>query len=757
MNVIELRAIKPLPSGKNDTYVGYYDDPEILAEHAKRLNDDGYHIYSPFNPIKPGAVTQLNQPPSRRRAVRGHNIERRVRLPYDYDVDRPKGQAASDSELRVARAVVQKRVNFWREHGVAPLVKHSGNGYQLEVPIDLPNDAAAELLVKKVLQVHKAEDDTPGVHLDCWKDASRIFRVPGYINWKGDGSAERPHRTVKLLNESSGIATREMLEAFAKDWTKLPASSGTARGKVEADQDALAVLKAAYLRSGRVWSALKAARKQNLKLNGDHSTITAFANFLNNSWEEDRENYDGIVRVLETIWDECGTSSDGGRTPTEVEDIVTHAFAKDRKPCVIFDSLGPADPPYVRPAFVWSSRKNIPPPDQWYSDNPKWQQKGPIWVFSTEEEYAVFKLRVEQTPAWAYAAERKDPDGWSELPADYEAWKASQPSTENGFRFPKVPGKVFDYMLLPRHSAFDGWCGRGRTHIIAGSSGSGKTTLMVPVLLGQWEKKNFFGHVGAGLRPLILFADRGKFSNEETLLRLGLTDSSLPIEHLGDGLDDSAIAEILRLIEAQNPLPEVVFIEGADTVVSKAGDGAVVSRFIRGIERIAEHYHISFILSVGAPKAKPKDQHTLVRDRVFGSEKWARKSDMILSLSAPGDGTSQHRHLIVQYRNAPDEKFELEFAEGRLVEREPPMKGMDALEAWMCGQDWFTRKHAMAAMEDYASMSKATVNRRIAQMFQEGKLETRPSKDRKVEELRLKRDPQTTEQCEMNVVMEGTF
>jgi hypothetical protein len=282
---------------------------------------------------------------------------------------------------------------------------------------------------------------------------------------------------------------------------------------------------------------------------------------------------------------------------------------------------------------------------------------------------------------------------------------------------------------------------------------------MVPLLLGQWEEKTFFGHAGAGLRPLVLFADRGKLSNEETLLRLGLTDSSLPIDHLGEGLDDGALTEILNRIEARNPLPEVVFIEGADTLVTKPADGAVVSRFMKGIEKIAEHYHISFILSVGAPKSKPKDQHTLVRDRVFGSEKWVRKADMVLSLSAAGDGTLKQRHLVVQYRNAADEKFDLEFVNGKLVESAPSREKLDALELWMLDRDWFVRRDAVSAMKDYSGMSRANVNKRIREMFLAGKLETRPSNDKKVEELRIKRGPEsnTPEAGEMQRDMAAAF
>ena len=482
MTAVELRAMKPLLSGKNDVYVGYYDDPSIFAIHAKRLNDDGYHIYSPINPIKQEAISGLNQPPKRGAALRKEGVARRVVLPYDIDVERPKGQAASDAERKIALQVTQNVVNFWRARGVNPKVVDSGNGYQVSAPIDLPNDAASEALVKQVLQTHKAAYDVPGAHIDCWKDANRIFRVPGYKNLKGDNSAERPRRTVKLLNEASGLATRKMLEEIAKDWTKLPPSPGTARGTGASDQDALTVLRGAYLRSGRVWSALKAARKHDLTLNGDHSTILAFANFLNNSWEEGREDRDGIQDILETIWDECGTSADGGRRPNEVQEIVDHTFAADRKPWTIRDNHGCiADPPYIPPeSFVWSSRKNIPPPEHWYSDDPKWQQNGPLWVFTKEIDFALFKHRAELTPAWAQAAEWKNPEGWPELPADYEAWKKSQKpdsQTAGGWSLVRYTGIAATKI----HWIWRGYLATGKLTMLNGEPGSAKSLLSLDI------------------------------------------------------------------------------------------------------------------------------------------------------------------------------------------------------------------------------------------------------------------------------------
>lgn len=66
------------------------------------------------------------------------------------------------------------------------------------------------------------------------------------------------------------------------------------------------------------------------------------------------------------------------------------------------------------------------------------------------------------------------------------------------FKHPAVPGRTEDYVLLPNSasfgfSRFNGWFGRGRVHIIAGSSGAGKTTFMLDVLASQRERKDFLG------------------------------------------------------------------------------------------------------------------------------------------------------------------------------------------------------------------------------------------------------------------------
>jgi hypothetical protein len=210
--------------------------------------------------------------------------------------------------------------------------------------------------------------------------------------------------------------------------------------------------------------------------------------------------------------------------------------------------------------------------------------------------------------------------------------------------------------------------------------------------------------------------------------------------------DAAATQRILELIEEQKPLPEIVFVEGADTLVSDAGKTQVVAPFLSALQKTAAHYNIAFVLSVGAPKSKPHEQHTLKRDRIFGSQIWPRMADTIATLEAVGDGTGGRRDLAVQHRNAPSESFELEFQNGRLVERSASVD-MDALDVWISERDpeaWFTRGEAIEAMKSGdTGMQKTKIYDRIRDMLDRGALEKRWNKEQKIEQLRVR---ETTEQ-----------
>jgi hypothetical protein len=222
--------------------------------------------------------------------------------------------------------------------------------------------------------------------------------------------------------------------------------------------------------------------------------------------------------------------------------------------------------------------------------------------------------------------------------------------------------------------------------------------------------------------------------------------------------DTAAAQRILELIEAQSPLPQIVFVEGADALVSDAAKTQVVAPFLSALQKIARHYHIAIVLSVGAPKSKPREQHTLKRDRIFGSQIWPRMADTIATLEAVGDGTGGRRDLAVQHRNALSESFELEFQNGRLVERSASAN-IDALDIWISERDpesWFTRGEAVEAMKiGETGMQKSKVYDCIRDMLDRGSLQKRWNKERKIEELRPREE--TAEQRSAREAFAGVF
>lgn len=183
----------------------------------------------------------------------------------------------------------------------------------------------------------------------------------------------------------------------------------------------------------------------------------------------DPENPDDTAAIVREVGEKFGHRPPGDN---DVEDMVEWHVRHKSEVCTC-DQCAIAGG-----QFVWSSRKNIPPPEQWYSDDPQWQQKGPLWVFTKEVDFALFKHRVEQTPAWAYAAEWKDPEGWPELPADYEAWKTSHVNQEDPRLLTHAALKAVRN-ATPNPEIVEGLIPENSVNILVGDSGLGKTPFVV--------------------------------------------------------------------------------------------------------------------------------------------------------------------------------------------------------------------------------------------------------------------------------------
>ena len=154
------------------------------------------------------------------------------------------------------------------------------------------------------------------------------------------------------------------------------------------------------------------------------------------------------------------------------------------------------------------------------------------------------------------SASRRSRLGHRAYDADVYAELIRSRATNGGeFAKPAVLSKRFDYVLLPKRK-FDGWFPRGRTHIIAGSSGVGKSRLTLAMLEAQLDGSDYLGHKGAGLDFLAIYADRGKLSNEEMLVTMGLEHIVDRIEHIPvSGVADAADASKTRSSRDRRRLP----------------------------------------------------------------------------------------------------------------------------------------------------------------------------------------------------------
>ena len=260
-----------------------------------------------------------------------------------------------------------------------------------------------------------------------------------------------------------------------------------------------------------------------------------------------------------------------------------------------------------------------------------------------------------------------------------------------------------DYVIAPLTGQKDGWFPRGITSVVGGPSGGSKSTLMNDLLQAQKDGEPYLGHATYGLPYLIVMADRGKRASRRTIDRMNLNEKSIPTCAIPVVWDGAAVQMILDKIENCDPLPSVIFVEGMDMMVSEPHKMEKVSPFLDAMNKIAEHYHIAIIGSVGSPKAKRGEGYAGGRDKIFGSVSWSRMTETIAMLQyVDGDDADARRSLVILLRNGPAEKFELKMgSNGRLEQVRPEAKSTVKKHlVWMEVQgDWWTVNDLAAAVQ----------------------------------------------------------
>jgi hypothetical protein len=300
-------------------------------------------------------------------------------------------------------------------------------------------------------------------------------------------------------------------------------------------------------------------------------------------------------------------------------------------------------------------------------------------------------------------------------------------SGELSFKYPAVSGTPEDCVIGPMPGIkTEGWFARGDVHLVGGPSGASKSTFMIDLLETQLKSEKFLGHETFGMPYLILMSDRGRFAHLRTAKRMRFDPDLIPIKFLSSVTGMAAAKAILAAIESAPVLPKIVFVEGCDMLMENASKMELVVPFLDAIQKIAAHYHISIVGSVGSPKTKQGEGYISKRDNLFGTVAWGRKTETIAVLQChEGDDMSPRRNLSILLRNGPPEKYSLKLDSGRLIElaKEEVAPPEPLQIQWFKAQiDWFTSQD----LQDGMGTSKATADRHIKSAHSKGQLKMKP-------------------------------
>jgi hypothetical protein len=216
---------------------------------------------------------------------------------------------------------------------------------------------------------------------------------------------------------------------------------------------------------------------EGLVLSDVHNSLKSIGAYL---IDEDRD-WDEITDLLNRLGHEYGHRAPQKK---DAEDVVQWFRTHHCKPM----DLEPRNLTYP-PYFYSSARENNPYPCG--------------RCFYDETEYAVFKLRCSQTPAWAAASTHDDfnaTDKWPIDPTcrwpDYEAWKAAQP--------PPAP-EEWDWTSMfhtkeetdnapPVTFAIEGFLQEGGITMFGSLAGHSKTYTALDMSRSLIEGSPLFGH-----------------------------------------------------------------------------------------------------------------------------------------------------------------------------------------------------------------------------------------------------------------------
>jgi len=205
--VLELRAFEP------DPMVAYVDNDEDFVRCVFEVEGKVAGTYVGVQPRPPHLFDHAANRWKRGQAKPHQNcacdadIEFLANIYIDIDVESPGrcvGHPASDEELEktlaCARVICRKEAL-----GPSGTIGCSGNGHCIIIPMaPIPvncREVARQFRAFGQEIINRYQDNVPGTRLDHVFNLSRVMRVMGSINGKGQPVAGRPHRRAYFVTE----------------------------------------------------------------------------------------------------------------------------------------------------------------------------------------------------------------------------------------------------------------------------------------------------------------------------------------------------------------------------------------------------------------------------------------------------------------------------------------------------------------------------------------------------------------------------
>ena len=173
--------------------------------------DTNYAYYTTFNEINDDCKTGNI-------ATKDSDISAYRFMLIDIDPERPSGTCATKEEKQSAVTIANNILQWFKANGIAIqhiIIADSGNGIHLLIPLNFLSPVTTKDRLKLILNLLNKKFSNKQSKIDVTVyNPSRITRLYGTLNCKGENTSERPYRQSKLLcvpNEVSDGLTEEDL------------------------------------------------------------------------------------------------------------------------------------------------------------------------------------------------------------------------------------------------------------------------------------------------------------------------------------------------------------------------------------------------------------------------------------------------------------------------------------------------------------------------------------------------------------------